>query len=142
MFARWITTSMAKFTIAKPCYSQWHETRLEGPTFPPLPVPIFRCLRPRFSCFINPFQRTAFLSNFNIAFCPWNFTTIVIVQVSCARDFFQKNSEICNYNLIALNIAMDLLRNNQILVRPALGLSRDEFFMEYDIFDINRVGNS
>lgn len=44
--------------------------------------------------------------------------------------------------IIALNIAMDLLRYNQILVRPALGLNRDEFFTECDIFETNHVGNS
>lgn len=37
---------------------------------------------------------------------------------------------------------MDLLRYNQILVRPALELNRDEFFTECDIFDTNHVGNS
>ena len=67
MFARWITSSMAKFTIAKPCYSQRHEARLEGPTFPPFPGPIFRCLRSRFSCFTDRFQPNLFPSSLSLS---------------------------------------------------------------------------
>ena len=56
--------------------------------------------------------------------------------------FFQKKSDVYNYNLTVLDIAMDLLINNQILVRLALRLNRNEFFIECDIFDINHVDNS